>query len=229
MRQGISVSGWLLAVFFILLLITGTNLFLISRLGNQANRKVNILTKSPSQSVSVNLPYNQSSEEIMIIPQNPLVRSYGSLELVLLQNLTLEKYELNGSTAVLYLKYWLNERPHTLRLEVRTQFGTDKGLAKIKDGVFGTNYKVGDILNITLSYLLPQNYPAVNSEKIRETIEKDYSANPGLKADLINKYKLFGDKPVSLDQLKTILQQDEAILDSATVTIITITNTNSKP
>jgi len=227
MRREASISGWLLLVFFILFLLVGINLFLISRLGNQANRKVNISTESPGPSVSVNLSYNQSSKEIKIIPQNPQVRSYGTLELVLLQNLTLEKYELNGSTAFLYLKYWLNERPHTLRLEVRTQFGTDKGIDKIKDGVFGTTYKIGDTLNIALSYLSPQNYPAVNSKKIKETIEKDYNANPELKVDFINRYGPFGDKPVSLDQLKAILQQDEANLDSTTVTIETIVNIKS--
>jgi len=229
MRQEASVSGWLLVMFFILLLITGTMGFLILRLDNQANRKVNIQTESPTQSVPVNLPDSQTSEEIKIIPQNPLIRSYGALDLVLLQNLTLGKYELNGSTAILYLKYWLNERPHTLKLEVRTQFGTDKGLIKIKDGVFGTVYKVGDTLNIALSYLSPQNYPGVNSKKIRETIEKDYNANPELKANLINRYGLFGDKPISFDQLKTILQQDEANFDSAMVIIETITILNSKP
>jgi len=66
----------------------------------------------------------------------------------------------------------------------------------------------------------------VNSKKIRETIEKDYNVNPELKVNLINRYGLFGNKPVSLDQLKTILQQDEASLDSATVIIETITIIN---
>ena len=228
MRRGVSVIGWLLAVSFILLLITVRNLYLISKLDNQPSGKVNIPTESQIPSVSVNSSSNsQTSEEIRIIPQNPLVRSYGTLDLVLLQYLTLEKYEVNGSTAILYLKYWLNQRPHTLRLEVRTQFGTDKGLDKVKDGAFGTTYKVGDTLKIVLYYLSPQNYPTVNSKKIRDTIEKDYSANPELKADLINIYGSFGDKPVSLDQLKTILQQDEVSLDSATVIVITISNSRS--
>jgi len=110
MRQEASVSGWLLVVFFILLLITGTMGFLILRLNSQINRKINISTESPISSVSVNLPDSQTSEEIKIIPQNPLIRSYGALDLVLLQNLTLEKYEVSGSTAILYLKYWLNGR-----------------------------------------------------------------------------------------------------------------------
>jgi len=229
MRRGVSVIGWLLIVSFILLLITVRNLYLISKLDNQSGGKVNIPTESPIPTVSVNSSFNQSSEEIRIIPQNPLVRSYGTLDLVLLQNLTLEKYEVNGSTAILYLKYWLNQRPHTLRLEVRTQFGTDKGLDKVKDGVFGAKYKVGDTLNIALSYLSPQNYPTVNSKKIRDTIEKDYSANPELKVDLVNRHGLFGDKPISLNQLKTILQQDEVSLDSAIVIAETITIVNSKP
>src|SRR3989344_4881457 len=99
MRQEASVSGWLLVVFFILLLITGTMGFLILRLNSQINRKINISTESPISSVSVNLPDSQTSEEIKIIPQNPLIRSYGALDLVLLQNLTLEKYEVSGSTA----------------------------------------------------------------------------------------------------------------------------------
>jgi len=166
MRRGVSVIGWLLIVSLILLLITGRNLYLISKLDNRTSGKVNIPTETPIPSVSVNSSFNnQSSEEIRIIPQNPLVRSYGTLDFVLLQNLTLEKYEVNGSTAILYLKYWLNQRPHTLRLEVKAQFGTDKGLDKVKDGVFGTKYKVGDTLNIALSYLSPQNYPAVNSKQ----------------------------------------------------------------
>ena len=219
MRRGVSVIGWLLIVSFILLLITVRNLYLISKLDNQSGGKVNIPTESPSPTVSVNSSSNsQTSEEIRIIPQNPLVRSYGTLDLVLLQYLTLEKYEVNGSTAILYLKYWLNQRPHTLRLEVRTQFGTDKGLDKIKDGVFGAKYKVGDTLKIVLSYLSPQNYPTVNSKKIRET-----------EVDAINLYGLFGDRPISLDQLKTILQQDEANLDSATVIAETISIVNVKP
>ena len=219
MRRGVSVIGWLLAVSFILLLITVRNLYLISKLDNQPSGKVNIPTESQIPSVSVNSSSNsQTSEEIRIIPQNPLVRSYGTLDLVLLQYLTLEKYEVNGSTAILYLKYWLNQRPHTLRLEVRTQFGTDKGLDKVKDGVFGAKYKVGDTLKIVLSYLSPQNYPTVNSKKIREA-----------EVDAINLYGLFGDRPISLDQLKTILQQDEANLDSATVIAETITIVNSKP
>src|SRR3989339_1339893 len=205
MRRGVSVIGWLLIVSLILLLITVRNLYLISKLDNQSGRKVNIPTESPIPTVSVNSSFNQSSEEIRIIPQNPLVRSYGTLDLVLLQNLTLEKYEVNGSTAILYLNYWLNQRPHTLRLEVRTQFGTDKGLDKVKDGAFGTTYKVGDTLKIVLSYLSPQNYPTVNSKKIREA-----------EVDAINLYGLFGDRPISLDQLKTILQQDEAKLYKAT-------------
>ena len=218
MRRGVSVIGWLLIVSLILLLITVRNLYLISKLDNQSGGKVNIPTESPIPTVSVNSSFNQSSEEIRIIPQNPLVRSYGTLDLVLLQNLTLEKYEVNGSTAILYLKYWLNQRPHTLRLEVRTQFGTDKGLDKIKDGVFGAKYKVGDTLKIVLSYLSPQNYPTVNSKKIREA-----------EVDAINLYGLFGDRPISLDQLKTILQQDEANLDSATVIAETISIVNVKP
>ena len=218
MRRGVSVIGWLLAVSFILLLITVRNLYLISKLDNQSGGKVNIPTESPSPTVSVNSSSNQSSEEIRIIPQNPLVRSYGTLDLVLLQYLTLEKYEVNGSTAILYLNYWLNQRPHTLRLEVRTQFGTDKGLDKVKDGVFGAKYKVGDTLKIVLSYLSPQNYPTVNSKKIREA-----------EVDAINLYGLFGDRPISLDQLKTILQQDEANLDSATVIAETISIVNVKP
>ena len=218
MRRGVSVIGWLLIVSLILLLITVRNLYLISKLDNQSGGKVNIPTESPIPTVSVNSSFNQSSEEIRIIPQNPLVRSYGTLDLVLLQNLTLEKYEVNGSTAILYLNYWLNQRPHTLRLEVRTQFGTDKGLDKIKDGVFGAKYKVGDTLKIVLSYLSPQNYPTVNSKKIRET-----------EVDAINLYGLFGDRPISLDQLKTILQQDEANLDSATVIAETISIVNVKP
>ena len=214
MRRGVSVIGWLLAVSFILLLITVRNLYLISKLDNQPSGKVNIPTESQIPSVSVNSSSNsQTSEEIRIIPQNPLVRSYGTLDLVLLQYLTLEKYEVNGSTAILYLKYWLNQRPHTLRLEVRTQFGTDKGLDKVKDGVFGAKYKVGDTLKIVLSYLSPQNYPTVNSKKIREA-----------EVDAINLYGLFGDRPISLDQLKTILQQDEVSLDSTTVVVITIAN-----
>jgi len=219
MRRGVSVIGWLLAVSFILLLITVRNLYLISKLDNQPSGKVNIPTESQIPSVSVNSSSNsQTSEEIRIIPQNPLVRSYGTLDLVLLQYLTLEKYEVNGSTAILYLKYWLNQRPHTLRLEVRTQFGTDKGLDKVKDGVFGAKYKVGDTLKIVLSYLSPQNYPTVNSKKIREA-----------EVDAINLYGLFGDRPISLDQLKTILQQDEANLDSATVIAETISIVNVKP
>ena len=219
MRRGVSVIGWLLIVSLILLLITVRNLYLISKLDNRTSRKVNIPTESPIPTVSVNSSSNsQTSEEIRIIPQNPLVRSYGTLDLVLLQNLTLEKYEVNGSTAILYLNYWLNQRPHTLRLEVRTQFGTDKGLDKIKDGVFGAKYKVGDTLKIVLSYLSPQNYPTVNSKKIRET-----------EVDAINLYGLFGDRPISLDQLKTILQQDEANLDSATVIAETISIVNVKP
>ena len=218
MRRGVSVIGWLLIVSLILLLITVRNLYLISKLDNQTSRKVNIPTESPIPSVSVNSSFNQTSEEIRIIPQNPLVRSYGTLDLVLLQYLTLEKYEVNGSTAILYLKYWLNQRPHTLRLEVRTQFGTDKGLDKVKDGVFGSKYKVGDTLKIVLSYLSPQNYPAVNSKKIREA-----------EVDSLNLYGLFGDKPISLDQLKTILQQDEANLDSAIVIAETISIANSRP
>ena len=218
MRRGVSVIGWLLIVSFILLLITVRNLYLISKLGNQPSGKVNIPTGGPIPSVSVNSSSNQNSEEIRIIPQNPLVRFYGTSDLVLLQNLTLEKYEVNGSTAILYLKYWLNQRPHTLRLEVRTQFGTDKGLDKVKDGVFGAKYKVGDTLKIVLSYLSPQNYPTVNSKKIREA-----------EVDAINLYGLFGDRPISLDQLKTILQQDEANLDSATVIAETISIVNVKP
>ena len=219
MRRGVSVIGWLLIVSLILLLITVRNLYLISKLDNQPSGKVNIPTESQIPSVSVNSSSNsQTSEEIRIIPQNPLVRSYGTLDLVLLQYLTLEKYEVNGSTAILYLKYWLNQRPHTLRLEVRTQFGTDKGLDKIKDGVFGAKYKVGDTLKIVLSYLSPQNYPTVNSKKIREA-----------EVDAINLYGLFGDRPISLDQLKTILQQDEANLDSATVIAETISIVNVKP
>jgi len=218
MRRGVSVIGWLLIVSLILLLITVRNLYLISKLDNQSGGKVNIPTESPIPTVSVNSSFNQSSEEIRIIPQNPLVRSYGTLDLVLLQYLTLEKYEVNGSTAILYLKYWLNQRPHTLRLEVRTQFGTDKGLDKVKDGVFGAKYKVGDTLKIVLSYLSPQNYPTVNSKKIREA-----------EVDAINLYGLFGDRPISLDQLKTILQQDEANLDSATVIAETISIVNVKP
>lgn len=218
MRRGVSIIGWLLIVSFILLLVTARNLYLISKLSNQLSKKVNISTENPTPSVSVNSSSNQSSEEMRIIPQNPLVRSYGTLDLVLLQNLTLEKYEVNGSTAILDLKYWLNQRPHALKLEVITQFGTDKGLDKVKDGVFGAKYKVGDTLKIVLSYLSPQNYPTVNSKKIRE-----------IEVDAINLYGLFGDKPISLDQLKTILLQDKASLDSATVIVETISIANSKP
>lgn len=225
MRRGASIFGWLLAASFVLLLITGTNLYLISKLGNQTNRQVNIPTESPSPSISVNLRNNRSSEEIKIIPQNPLVKSFGTVELVLLQNLTLEKYEVNGSMATLYLKYWFNNRLHSLKLEARTQFGTDKGVDKITDGVFGTKYKIGDRLNIALSYVSSQNYSAVNSKKIRETI----AADSRLKADLADMYGSFGDDPISLDQLKTALQNDEASFDSATVMVETITAADSKP
>lgn len=218
MRRGVSIIGWLLIVSFILLLITVRNLYLISKLSNQQSGKVNIPTENQIPSVSVNSSFNKPPDEIWIIPQNPLVRSYGTLEFVLLQYLTLEKYEVNGSTAILDLKYWLNQRPHTLKLEVIAQFGTDKGLDKVKDGVFGNKYKVGDTLNIALSYLSPQNYPGVNSKKIGET-----------EVDAINLYGLFGDKPISLDQLKTILLQDKASLDSATVIVETISIANSKP
>ena len=218
MRRGVSIIGWLLIVSFILLLITVRNLYLISKLSNQPSKKVNIPTQSPIPSVSPKPSSNQISEEMRIIPQNPLVRSYGTLDFVLLQYLTLEKYEVKGSTAILYLKYWLNGSPHTLKLEVRTQFGTDKGLDQVKDGVFGAKYKVGDTLKIVLSYLSPQNYPEVNSKKIRE-----------MEVDAINLYGLFGDKPISLDQLKTILLQDEASLDNATVIVETISIANSKP
>jgi len=135
------------------------------------------------------------------------------------ENLILEKYDLNENRVTLYFKYLLSKNLHTLIVEARSHFGTISGNYDINPKTFGIEYKIDDNVELIISYVPLKNDNNISSVKINIAQEQRSDITPDMKDKLVTFFGKFGDKPISLDQIRTKLYNNIVKFNDDTILV----------
>lgn len=160
--------------------------------------------------------------ELLILQQQKGEHPYGAFSRVLLQNLTIQDYRVDGDKLILSLNYQKGGQLQTLKIEVRNRFGDDNGLQRITPDFINSYFSLGDKLDITIDY--KSSIDNLTKQSIMEYFSNNLDLTSQERQALLNYNGDFGDKILSFEDIESRLEQLNAEFKPDEIRVASISN-----